>query len=412
MTANPEQSVLDAINALVDEQMAGGEYAAERRAEVIAGDLDRCALCKGAWHGSPWTGVDHDHLGEYDRHNHGRALSCPGAFATGPQRIRYRWQHHLRWPMRRSMGREDVAARMFGNLGDPIRELVDGDPMQRCYRQLQAARDFIDALTGDGPALEQWQCEQRASWLAGATPNLPPEVQFPRPPFVRPPFTDIGHLDDGSRVFVRPMGPRGDELRGPGMGWLDEAYTMPLPEVMRAPRGPMPCTVEPVTLPEFYMVPGRGGRQSVTHPRPNGLALLRYWGSPQAPGTWRELDGLGTPWGPWINVAVTREQDEPPRRRQGRGSSWPPLQRVFIELTAASGLHVNPIGLIAVGHGGPGASGTVRRAYLKSLGDHPPLLYDDERRTSAWQPTLWRWRGDRRTRPERLVDAIRGAEGL
>lgn len=52
MNANPEQSVLDAIDALVDEQMAGGEIAAERRAEVIASDIDRCALCKGAWHGT------------------------------------------------------------------------------------------------------------------------------------------------------------------------------------------------------------------------------------------------------------------------------------------------------------------------------------------------------------------------
>lgn len=289
MNANPEQSVLDAIDALVDEQMAGGEIAAERRAEVIASDIDRCALCKGAWHGTPWTGVDHDHLGEYDRHSHGRALSCPGAFATGPQRIRYRWRNRLYRSMRRTMGREQA-------------------PLQRFYRHLQAVNEFIEALTEGAP--------------------------------------------------------------------------------------------------------GRGGRQSVTHPRPNGLALLRYWGSPQTPGDWWELDGFGTPWGPWVDVEVTYEQDEPPRRRQGRGASFPPLQRVFIELTTASGLRVNPIGLIAVGHGDPGASGAVRRAYLKSTGEHPPLLYDDNRRASTRQPTSWRRRGVGRMNPERLVPGIREAFGL
>ncbi|SII89645.1 Uncharacterised protein [Mycobacteroides abscessus subsp. abscessus] len=363
MNANPEQSVLDAIDALVDEQMAGGEIAAERRAEVIASDIDRCALCKGAWHGTPWTGVDHDHLGEYDRHSHGRALSCPGAFATGPQRIRYRWRNRLYRSMRRTMGREQA-------------------PLQRFYRHLQAVNEFIEALTEGDPALQEWQREQRARWLNDTAPNLPPEIQFPRPmqPIQFPPL----------------MSPVRQQIPDHQM-WFPE---------------PMSCTVEPVTLPKLYMAPGRGGRQSVTHPRPNGLALLRYWGSPQTPGDWWELDGFGTPWGPWVDVEVTYEQDEPPRRRQGRGASFPPLQRVFIELTTASGLRVNPIGLIAVGHGDPGASGAVRRAYLKSTGEHPPLLYDDNRRASTRQPTSWRRRGVGRMNPERLVPGIREAFGL
>ncbi|AGM30033.1 hypothetical protein MABM_49910 [Mycobacteroides abscessus] len=407
MNANPEQSVLDAIDALVDEQMAGGEIAAERRAEVIASDIDRCALCKGAWHGTPWTGVDHDHLGEYDRHSHGRALSCPGAFATGPQRIRYRWRNRLYRSMRRTMGREQA-------------------PLQRFYRHPQAVNEFIEALTEGDPALQEWQREQRARWLNDTAPNLPPEIQFPRPmqPIQFPPLMSP----------VRPMGPQfGDPMRARGAdatyAELDEPYTIDGLQQLRARRGPqhrlqqipdhqmwfpepMSCTVEPVTLPKLYMAPGRGGRQSVTHPRPNGLALLRYWGSPQTPGDWWELDGFGTPWGPWVDVEVTYEQDEPPRRRQGRGASFPPLQRVFIELTTASGLRVNPIGLIAVGHGDPGASGAVRRAYLKSTGEHPPLLYDDNRRASTRQPTSWQRRGVGRMNPERLVPGIREAFGL
>ncbi|WP_232785800.1 hypothetical protein [Mycobacteroides chelonae] len=90
MTVNPEQDVIDAIDALVDEQMAGGEVAHRDRARVV--NTDRCSLCGGAWHGETWTGIDYAHLGEYDQHDHGRAVGCPGASATtGPQRIRWRW---------------------------------------------------------------------------------------------------------------------------------------------------------------------------------------------------------------------------------------------------------------------------------------------------------------------------------
>lgn len=90
MGVNPEQDVIDAIDALVDEQMAGGEIAHRDRARVV--NTDRCSLCGGAWHGDPWTGIDYAHLGEYDQHDHGRRVGCPGASATtGPQRIRWRW---------------------------------------------------------------------------------------------------------------------------------------------------------------------------------------------------------------------------------------------------------------------------------------------------------------------------------
>lgn len=360
MTARPEQEVIDAIDALIDEQLAGGEYAAIEHTEAVVADRDRCKLCGGAWHGSPWMGVDRDHLGEYDRHNHGRAMRWPGAFATGPQRIRYRWHKRQRSVMQGWMGRRQ-------------------DPWQRYYRQLQATRDLIDALTEGGPALEQWQRQQRASWLAGATPNLPPEFQFPR-------------LEWPIR-FPPPMSPRGAEAT---FEVLDEAYAID-PAATSAP------------LPKLFMVPARGGQQSITRLRPDCRALLRYWGSPQVLGRWWELDPAEMP---WADLEVTHEQDRPPLGRTGRGASLPPLQRVFIELTTVSGLHANPIGLIAIGHGDPGASGTVRRAYLKSIGDHPPLLYGGDRLTSAWQPTSWVMLGDGRMNPEQLVRTMREVEHL
>jgi len=420
MSANPEQSVIDEIDALVNEQMAGGEYAADRRTETIVDDIDRCALCRGAWHGSPWAGVDHDHLGEYDRHNHGRALKCPGAFATGPQRIRYRWQHRHYWPMRRWMGREHVAARMFGNLGNPMRELVDGDPMQWYQRMLRAARDAMDSLTEGDPAMREWQREQRARWFNGEVPNVPPQMQFPRAQFAY-----VGESQP----------PRGGEVRGPGgsgsaMAWLDEAYdrleqlrprrgapwlhrhhTEPwriaIGETGATYPGTTSAPLAPITLPKFYMVPAQGGQQSVTRYSRRGPVLMRYWGSPQAAGTWWELDPSE---GPWTDVEVTTTQDEPPRRRRDR--SLPPLQRVFIELTAANGLHDNPIGLIALGDFAPGRSGMVHRAFLKSAGDHPPLLYDDERLTNTRQPTSWRRCATSGVHPECLVEEIRGAGHL
>ncbi|WP_423488012.1 hypothetical protein [Mycobacteroides sp. PCS013] len=90
MSINPEHDVIDAIDALVDEQMVGGEIAHRDRARAV--NIDRCSLCGGAWHGEAWTGIDYAHLGEYDQHDHGRLVGCPGASATtGPQRIRWRW---------------------------------------------------------------------------------------------------------------------------------------------------------------------------------------------------------------------------------------------------------------------------------------------------------------------------------
>lgn len=84
---NPVQDVIDAIDALVDEQMAGGEFVYGGR--FLGVDPDECSLCGGAWHGDTWAGIDPT----YDLYDpHGRLVGCPGASAiTGPQRIR--WRH-------------------------------------------------------------------------------------------------------------------------------------------------------------------------------------------------------------------------------------------------------------------------------------------------------------------------------
>lgn len=366
MTARPEQEVIDAIDALIDEQLAGGEYAAIEHTEAVVADRDRCKLCGGAWHGSPWMGVDRDHLGEYDRHNHGRAMRCPGAFATGPQRIRYRWHKRQRSVMQGWMGRRQ-------------------DPWQRYLRSLQNTYNTIKLLLGED--LVPWQRERLASLYTEATPGLPPVVQFPRQygypnRLVSIPegFQEVGFIAEDDITLHSPAQWRdwdGESLR----------YT---------------AQAGNPTIPKVYMIPSRHGRESVMR-RDAGRALLCYWGSPQVQGLWWELDPSELP---WAELELTHEQDRPREFRTGR-ESLPPLQRVFIELTAANGLRANPVGLIAVGHGN-----AVRRAYLKSLGDYPPQLYGDERRISTWQPSSWRRCATGGVHTERLVSAIREAEGL
>ncbi|WP_078344578.1 hypothetical protein [Mycobacteroides chelonae] len=389
---NPEASVIDAIDALIDEQMTGGEIAAERRAEVTASEVDRCKLCNGAWHGSPWTGVDYDHLGEYDRHSHGRAMRCPGAFATGPQRIRYR----------RERMRTALPDWLYGNLGGPVRRLVNGDPLSRYLRQIQAMNDLVQVLAEDDPALQQWRREQLAAWHSGPIPNLPPVMQFPRQ-FVHPNrlmsipdgFQEVGFIGEGDGVTLTPRGYEAD------YAVIDELH------IWGGDRLRYTAEVGNPVLPKTYMIPSRHGRESVTR-RDTGRALLCYWGAPQVQGLWWELDPAELP---WAELEITHEQDRPRDFRTGR-ESLPPLQRVLIELTAANGLRANPVGLIAVGHGNPAASGTVRRAYLKSLGDNPPQLYGDGRRVSTRQPTSWRRCAPAGVHPAHLVDAIREAEHL
>lgn len=70
---NPEQNVIDAIDALVDEQLAEGpvdDYSVNR--------YDKCALCKLDWHGLPDD-----------------TTGCPGAYARGYQKRKY--QARARW---------------------------------------------------------------------------------------------------------------------------------------------------------------------------------------------------------------------------------------------------------------------------------------------------------------------------
>jgi hypothetical protein len=70
--------VIDAINQLVDEELARGEP---------YGDLeqDRCELCGGPWHGAP----THFSAGVEDLSHPG----CPGAFASDTQREQWHRDH-------------------------------------------------------------------------------------------------------------------------------------------------------------------------------------------------------------------------------------------------------------------------------------------------------------------------------
>ena len=466
MTTNPEQDVLDAIDALVDEQMAGGEYAAEHRASVAAADIDRCALCKGSWHGDPWTGIDREHLGEYDQHNHGRRLACPGAFATGPQRIRYRWQRQgWRWgtlsgrPWLVSIGQNHPPAnRMFDNLGNPMRRL--NNPIEQAHRSITNVYNALDVLgVWDGVNVEPWQREVVNQWYGGNS-DLPEQMRYPRP-YQRPigiaeravylraleehalrsaaelgippelvnghPHTDfqyVGNMADGVNTveiavddadiqsvrYSTSPNYGGGEIRGPRGGdsvlaWLDEAGPM------RGIETPSMSAMEGITVPKMFMQSARGGREAMK--RFGGLTLMSYWGAPSAAGTWWELDL----WNGrvWTGVDITTEVENvhDVRNRGRRGQTFPPTRSTFIELTALGGLHINPIGVIAVGASNRDGSHHILRAYVKSHTNDPPVLYNDDRHPALHQPTLWARRDLPVGRhPQQLVAMIREAEHL
>ncbi|SKU62251.1 Uncharacterised protein [Mycobacteroides abscessus subsp. massiliense] len=296
MQHNEFNRVIDQIDALVDEQMAGGEYAAISRAEAVVTGVDRCALCGGDWHGSPWAGVDHNHLGEYDRHNHGRSMGCPGAFATGPQRIRYRWHKRQRSAMQGWMGR--------------------------------------------------------------------------------------GHLDDGSRVFARPMGPRGGELRGPNTGIGDSVMARldePYADASMAP-----------TVQRIYMVRSPSGRHQIDHH--DGYTLTQLWGAPWVPATWWEATNQV-----WETIEVEETRERPDELR-GPYAHLGPMRKTFIELVSTTGVRINPIGVIAwcVGN-------EAKRVFVQSFWP-TPVAYDDRREPlPARSQPLWHAAG---SDPHALVEQI------
>ncbi|SHP70193.1 hypothetical protein [Mycobacteroides abscessus] len=119
---HPEQGVIDAIDALVDEQMAGGEVAYYGRFRGV--DTAVCSLCGGAWHGNTWTGIDL----EYDLYSHhGRLVGCPGASSTtGPQRIRWRRRRQLRLDAATMQLATPTAARQPIEVNDLLRQTVAG----------------------------------------------------------------------------------------------------------------------------------------------------------------------------------------------------------------------------------------------------------------------------------------------
>lgn len=121
-SGNPEQDVIDAIDALVDEQMAGGEVAYYGGFRGV--DTAVCSLCGSAWHGNTWTGIDP----EYDLYSHhGRLVGCPGASAiTGPQRIRWRRRRQLRLDAATMQLVPSAAARQTIEVNDSLRQIVEG----------------------------------------------------------------------------------------------------------------------------------------------------------------------------------------------------------------------------------------------------------------------------------------------
>jgi hypothetical protein len=90
----PERHVIDAIDALVDEQLAHPEQFR------VVHDHRQCDICGGEWHGLPGTGpaqfVVSGPLGAegYEQIGNGGRPGCPGAYATEQQIDAWRASQH------------------------------------------------------------------------------------------------------------------------------------------------------------------------------------------------------------------------------------------------------------------------------------------------------------------------------
>ena len=160
---NPEDSVIDAIDALVDEQLAEGpvdDYSVNR--------YDKCALCKLDWHG-----LRDDSTG------------CPGAYARGYQKRE--WQAMRR----RWRGIPPRAGELYGDLMNGITQMSNPNSLvNRRAREMARAyeRELLEHIR---PRSE---------------PQLPPEQQLTpeeiaqafgvaQPQYVRGPSWQDGQLD-------------------------------------------------------------------------------------------------------------------------------------------------------------------------------------------------------------------------
>lgn len=153
--SNPEQSVIDCIDALVDEQIDNYDNRSGYDHNV---NQAVCALCGGEWHGTravvnsldPWAHT-------------GRTLGCPGAYATGPQRIRFRHRRAI-------------------------------DPRQALRRRWGQARIEIVPVVGNGSCtwLEQFIETTYAYAAAVASESVSPQIGIdPCAPFLLPGDFDL-----------------------------------------------------------------------------------------------------------------------------------------------------------------------------------------------------------------------------
>lgn len=127
---NPEDAVIDAIDQLVDEQLAGGpvdDYSVDR--------YDRCRHCRQGWHGLP------------------NDVGCPGAHARGYQ-IR-EWKRKLRTQPGYVKPRYDYVADVSARHAAAVRDQVDREIL-RGRGPLAAAR--ASAQPPSRPAYQVWRC--------------------------------------------------------------------------------------------------------------------------------------------------------------------------------------------------------------------------------------------------------------
>lgn len=169
MTVNPEQRVLDDIDALIDQQLQHGPTDDYNKPWT-----QRCDICGWLWHGLP---------GDLEN---GGALGCPGAYATEQQREK--WLQHFpagqaieATPYARCI---TVLEQIYQTLRD-LRVLPDTQRCMQCQRNLDSSQVFHQ------PHTDNWWCTDCLTSYTRVHGRLPGE---PEPPAALPaaptPYSD------------------------------------------------------------------------------------------------------------------------------------------------------------------------------------------------------------------------------
>lgn len=147
MDLNAIESVVDAIDALVDDQMANYDNRSGYDHNV---NQAVCALCGGAWHGTKWTPTGSEWLDDTSC----RTIGCPGAYATGPQRIRFR--HGRGWPLRlgKRIGQGYITTIVVGAGVGHVRDRSGRPPSFQFYNEIPDGFVEVGHIDEDAPWID------------------------------------------------------------------------------------------------------------------------------------------------------------------------------------------------------------------------------------------------------------------